>query len=142
MTELSNDVSLKAIALDTGGTMSDSFLIDKSGRFSVGKAITTPDQWEGIYNSINDGLSQWGAQLAVAGKSVDGLVYSGTAMLNMLLERKGNNKIGVIINAGFEDTLRLGRALQCWIWLDYGGRLHAREHEHPDPILPRKQIKV
>ncbi|MHA1296940.1 MAG: hydantoinase/oxoprolinase family protein [Promethearchaeota archaeon] len=49
--------------------------------------------------------------------------------------------MGVIVNAGFEDLHRLGRALQCWIWLDYGGRLHAREHEHPEPLIPRKQIK-
>jgi len=142
LTELKNEVSLKAIALDTGGTMTDSFLIDQEGSFSVGKAITTPDDESiGILNSIQDVLTQWNSTLEDSGKTVDALVYSGTAMLNKLLERKGNSKIGVIVNAGFEDTLRLGRALQCWIWLDYGGRLHAREHEHPKPIIPRKQIK-
>ncbi len=133
--------NIKAIALDTGGTMSDSFIIDDKGRFSIGKAQTTPEEAEGIFNSIKDALSQWDTTLDISGNTVEALVYSGTAMLNRLLERKGNSNIGVIVNTGFEDLLRLGRALQCWIWLDYAGRLHAREHEHPKPLIPRKQIK-
>jgi len=132
----------KAIALDTGGTMTDSFIIDENGYFTVGKAQTTPEnESDGILNSINDGLSYKNAKLEDIGPDVEALVYSGTAMLNRLLEREGNGNIGVIVNAGFEDLHRLGRALQCWIWLDYGGRLHAREHEHPEPLIPRKQIK-
>ena len=135
-------VKIKSIALDTGGTMTDSFIIDESGNFTVGKAQTTPkNESEGILISIADSLQYRGTTLAESGESVEALVYSGTAMLNRLLEREGNSNIGVIVNAGFEDLLRLGRALQCWIWLDYGGRLHAREHEHPEPLIPRKQIK-
>ncbi|MFX1443942.1 MAG: hydantoinase/oxoprolinase family protein [Promethearchaeota archaeon] len=135
-------VKIKSIALDTGGTMTDSFIIDETGKFTVGKAQTTPEnESEGILNSIADSLQYRGITLADSGESVEALVYSGTAMLNRLLEREGNSNIGVIVNAGFEDLLRLGRALQCWIWLDYGGRLHAREHEHPEPLIPRKQIK-
>ena len=133
---------LKAIALDTGGTMTDSFIIDEKGSFSVGKAITTPEEESiGISNSIEDSLSNWNSTLEQSGHSVEALVYSGTSMLNKLLERKGSSKIGVIVNKGFEDLHRLGRALQCWIWLDYGGRLHAREHEHPKPLVPRKYFK-
>ncbi len=140
--ETNKSSALKAIALDTGGTMTDSFLIDEQGRFAVGKALTTPeDEFNGIYNSISDSLSHWNAKLEDSGRTVDALVYSGTIILNKLLERKGNDKIGVITNAGFEDVHRLGRALQCWIGLDFAGRLHAREHEHPKPLVPRKQIK-
>jgi len=135
-------VKIKSIALDTGGTMTDSFIIDESGNFTVGKAQTTPqNESEGILKSIADSLQYRGTTLSESAESVEALVYSGTAMINRLLEREGNSNIGVIVNAGFEDLLRLGRALQCWIWLDYGGRLHAREHEHPEPLIPRKQIK-
>ncbi|MBA7598927.1 Acetone carboxylase beta subunit [subsurface metagenome] len=130
------------MAFDTGGTMSDAFIIDEKGVFIVGKAQTTPDnESEGILNSIRDALEQWNTSIEVSGHSIEALVYSGTAMVNRLLERQGNSNIGVITNAGFEDLHRLGRALQCWIYLDYGGRLHAREHEHPKPLIPRKQIK-
>ena len=52
MTE-ANKINLKAIALDTGGTMTDSFIIDERGIFLVGKALTTPDYESiGIINSI------------------------------------------------------------------------------------------
>ncbi|MFW9897840.1 MAG: hydantoinase/oxoprolinase family protein [Candidatus Thorarchaeota archaeon] len=142
MSKSNKKVKLRAIALDTGGTMTDSFIIDEEGVFTVGKAQTTPEnESDGILNSIADSLYYRDTTLDKSGKTVEALVYSGTAMLNRLLEREGNSNIGVIVNAGFEDLLRLGRALQCWIWLDYGGRLHAREHEHPTPLIPRKQIK-
>ena len=139
---MSKSKNLVAMAFDTGGTMSDTFIIDEEGVFIVGKAQTTPDnESEGILNSIEDALDQWNTSIDVASHSIEALVYSGTAMVNRLLERQGNSYIGVIVNAGFEDLHRLGRALQCWIYLDYGGRLHAREHEHPKPLIPRKQIK-
>jgi len=133
---------LKAIALDTGGTMTDSFIIDEKGTFAIGKALTTgKEEAIGIMNSITDSLRKWDTTLEKMGNSVEALVYSGTAMLNRLLEREGDSNIGVIVNAGFEDLHRLGRALQCWMWLDYAGRLHAREHEHPKPLVQRKNFK-
>ncbi len=139
---MSKSKKLIAMAFDTGGTMSDTFIIDEEGIFIVGKAQTTPDnESDGILDSIGDALEQWNTSIGVSGHSIEALVYSGTAMVNRLLERQGNSNIGVIVNAGFEDLHRLGRALQCWIYLDYGGRLHAREHEHPEPLIPRKQIK-
>jgi len=139
---MSKTKNLVAMAFDTGGTMSDTFTIDEQGTFVVGKAQTTPEnESEGILNSIIDALEQWNIKIEDSGNSIEALVYSGTAMVNRLLERQGNSNIGVIVNAGFEDLHRLGRALQCWIYLDYGGRLHAREHEHPEPLIPRKQIK-
>jgi N-methylhydantoinase A/acetone carboxylase beta subunit len=142
MSKPDNKITPRAIALDTGGTMSDSFIIDEKGEFSVGKAVTTPEnESKGIINSINDCLTPWKISLEEVGEYVSALVYSGTAMLNRLLEREGDSNIGVIVNKGFEDLPRLGRALQCWIGLDYGGRLHAREHEHPEPLIDQKNIK-
>ena len=140
--ELEQEFIPRALALDTGGTMTDSFIIDEKGSFTVGKAQTTPENESiGIFNSITDGLGYKNTNLEQSGRKIDALVYSGTAMLNRLLEREGNSNIGVIVNAGFEDLHRLGRALQCWMWLDYGGRLHAREHEHPKTLVPRKNFK-
>jgi len=134
--------TLKAIALDTGGTMTDSFIIDENGAFVIGKALTTgKEEVIGVLNSIADSLDEWNGTLEEMGSGVEALVYSGTAMLNRLLEREGDSNIGVIVNTGFEDLHRLGRALQCWMWLDYGGRLHAREHEHPVPLVQRRNFK-
>ena len=40
---MSKSKNLVAMAFDTGGTMSDTFIIDEEGVFVVGKAQTTPD---------------------------------------------------------------------------------------------------
>ena len=50
----------RVIAYDAGGTMTDSFLVDKSGSFVVGKAQTTPeDESRGLLASTEDALAQW-----------------------------------------------------------------------------------
>ena len=73
MTE-ANKIKARSISLDTGGTMTDSFVIDAEGRFAVGKVLTTPnDESEGILNSIEDSLSQWSTSLEAAGSTVDAL---------------------------------------------------------------------
>jgi len=62
-------------------------------------------------------------------------------MLNRLLEREGEGNIGLITNGGMEDQHRFGRGIQSWADRSYAGRLHAREHEHPEPLVPRENIR-
>ncbi|WP_246985431.1 hydantoinase/oxoprolinase family protein [Halorientalis marina] len=132
----------RLLALDTGGTMTDSFIVDEEANYTVGKAQTTPDdEAVGVRDSFDNGLGYWGTSFSESAASLDGVVYAGTAMLNRLLEREGEGDIGVITTGGFEDHHRMGRAIQSWADLSYAGRLHAREHEHPEPIVPRENIK-
>lgn len=130
------------LALDTGGTMTDSIVVDHDGRMTVGKAQTTPqDESEGVVNSFSDALGYWDQDLDSGARDIQKTVYSGTAMLNRLVEREGEGNIGLITNHGFEDTHRFGRGIQVWAGLSYSGRLHAREHEHPEPIILRDNIE-
>jgi acetone carboxylase beta subunit len=130
------------LSLDTGGTMTDTFVVDQHGEYTVGKAQTTPgDESEGVISSFGDAMSYWDTSLARSADTLRGTVYSGTAMLNRLLEREGRGNIGVITNSGFEDTHRFGRGIQSWADLSYAGRLHGREHEHPEPIVPRENVR-
>lgn len=132
----------KLLALDTGGTMTDSFIVDETAEYTVGKAQTTPNnEAEGVFESVTNGLGYWNRTLEDSAKSLQGAVYGGTAMLNRLLEREGDSNIGVITNKGFEDTHRFGRGIQSWVGKSYSGRLHAREHEHQEPLVPRENIK-
>jgi acetone carboxylase beta subunit len=132
----------KLLSLDTGGTMTDTFVVDSQANYTVGKAQTTPeDEAVGVINSFEDSLGRWDVSLEDGSESLEGAVYSGTAMLNRLLEREGEGNIGVITTRGFEDQHRFGRGIQSWADLSYAGRLHAREHMHPEPIVPRENIK-
>jgi N-methylhydantoinase A/acetone carboxylase beta subunit len=122
--------------------MTDSFIVDKEANYTVGKAQTTPDDESvGVKDSFDNGLGYWDTSFRESAASLDGVVYAGTAMLNRLLEREGEGDIGVITTAGFEDHHRMGRGIACWADLSYAGRLHAREHEHPEPLVPRENIK-
>ena len=132
----------RMLAMDTGGTMTDTFVVDEAANYTVGKAQTTPDD-ESICtrNSFADALDNWGVDPGEGAEGLEGIVYSGTAMLNRLLEREGEGSIGVITNGGMEDQLRFGRGIQSWADRSYAGRLHAREHEHPEPLVPRENIR-
>ena len=68
------------IACDAGGTMTDTVIVDAAGRFSIGKASTTPhDQSIGYIESLEDGFSNWGIefnkQAAALLGEVDAIVY-------------------------------------------------------------------
>ncbi len=73
---MSKTKNLVAMAFDTGGTMSDTFIIDEQGVFIVGKAQTTPNnESEGILNSISDALEQWNTSIEVSGHSLEAFIY-------------------------------------------------------------------
>lgn len=101
----------RILAIDAGGTMTDTFIIDQNGGFVVGKAQTTPDdESRGFLRSSEDALSYWGMSVEDAFPSLATGIYSGTAMINRVLERKGR-KVGVIVSLGMEDYFRLERGV-------------------------------
>ena len=52
----------RVLAIDAGGTMTDTFIVDQAGEFVVGKAQTTPeDESAGFMASAVDALEQWGS---------------------------------------------------------------------------------
>jgi acetone carboxylase, beta subunit len=130
----------RVLAIDAGGTMTDTFVVDDAGRFVVGKAQTTPhDESEGFLRSADDALAQWGSDVATAFPQVASGIFSGTAMLNRLLSRQGL-RIGAIVTAGHEDVLRIERAVQTYLGFPYGDRLHVATHHHNPPLVPRELV--
>jgi acetone carboxylase beta subunit len=78
----------RVLAIDAGGTMTDTFIVDERGSFVVGKAQTTPeDESLGFMRSSEDALAQWDSQPGEAFPRIVSGIYSGTAMLNRLLQR-------------------------------------------------------
>ncbi len=77
-----------------------------------------------------------GAGAVVSQRIVSG-IYSGTAMLNRLLERKGR-KVGCIVSGGLEDYFKLERGIQTYLGYPYSDRLHVATHHHNEPLVPRK----
>ncbi len=135
------DRAPRILAIDTGGTMTDTFFIDREGEFVVGKAQTTPeDESLGFMHSCADALNYWETEPAEGFPSLATAIYSGTIMLNRLLERKGS-KVGLIVTKGCEDYFRLERASQTYLGYSYSDRLHVCTHQHNQPLVPFHLIR-
>src|ERR1700758_3200051 len=130
--------SLQVLGIDAGGTMTDTFFVDSDGDFVVGKAQSTPqNEAIGLINSSKDGLALWGISLTAALSQLQTGVYSGTAMLNRVVQRKGL-KCGLIVNRGMEDFHRMGRAIQAYLGYAYEDRIHLNTHRYDPPLVPRQ----
>jgi acetone carboxylase beta subunit len=139
--ELSESPDPRVLAIDAGGTMTDTFIVDGTGRFVVGKAQTTPeDESVGFMRSAEDALKQWGSSPAQSFPGIVTGIFSGTAMLNRLLSRQGL-EIGAIVTAGQEDYLRIERGIQTYLGYSYSDRLHLVTHFHNQPLVPRQRMK-
>lgn len=134
------DRNPRVLAIDAGGTMTDTFVVDAAGEFVVGKAQTTPeDESAGFMRSAEDALAQWGSTPEQAFPKIASGIFSGTAMINRLLARQGR-KVGVIVSAGQEDYLRIERAIQTYLGYSYSDRLHLATHFHNEPLVPRERM--
>jgi acetone carboxylase beta subunit len=131
----------RVLAIDAGGTMTDTFIVDDAGSFVVGKAQTTPeDESKGFMESARDALEQWESSPEDAFGRIGSGIYGGTAMLNRLLQRQGL-RVGAIVSYGQEDYLELERGIQTFLGYSYADRLHVATHHHNEPIVPRERMK-
>src|SRR4051794_36919497 len=130
----------RVLAIDAGGTMTDTFIVDDEGNFIVGKAQTTPqDESIGLISSAEDAMRQWDSTPEEAFPRIQSAVFSGTAMLNRLLTRKGR-RVGALVTAGQEDSLQMERGIQTYLGFSYADRLHIATHHHNEPLIPRARV--
>jgi acetone carboxylase beta subunit len=81
---------VQVLGIDAGGTMTDTFFVREDGRFVVGKAQSHPDDESlAVYNSSQDALAHWQRDVEGVYAELVTCVYSGTAMLNRVVQRKG-----------------------------------------------------
>jgi N-methylhydantoinase A len=128
------------LGIDAGGTMTDTFIVDENGDFTVGKAATTPhDESAGFLESAEDAVSYWGSDTGSLYPALEVALYSGTTMLNTLLQRRGT-KLGLVTTKGFEDDVLMGRGMQSWTGYSYSDRIHAVTHIHPKALVARRHV--
>ncbi len=135
------DARVQVMGIDAGGTMTDTFFVKENGSFVVGKAQSNPeDESLAIYNSSQDALSHWESDVSKVYPELVTCVYSGTAMLNRVVQRRGM-EVGLICNKGFEQMHSMGRALQSYLGYALEERLHINTHKYDDPLIPLKRIR-
>jgi len=132
---------VQVLGIDAGGTMTDTFFVREDGRFVVGKAQSNPgDESLAIRNSSQDALAHWQRDIADVYPQLLTCVYSGTAMLNRVLQRKGLN-VGLICNKGFEHQHIMGRAVQSYLGYALEERIHLNTHRYDEPLVPLSRIR-
>jgi len=66
----------RVLAIDAGGTMTDTFVVDRAGAFVLGKAQTTPeDEAQGFMASTRDALRYWDLEVDAAMPAVVSGIY-------------------------------------------------------------------
>ena len=127
---------VQVLGIDAGGTMTDTFFVREDGRFVVGKAQSNPqDESLAIYNSSEDALAHWGRTIDEVYPEMVTCVYSGTAMLNRVVQRKGLD-VGLLCNKGFEHVHSMGRAVQSYLGYALEERIHLNTHRYDEPLVP------
>jgi N-methylhydantoinase A/oxoprolinase/acetone carboxylase beta subunit len=130
------------VSTDMGGTFVDAVVWDLGrGRYSIGKAPTTPaDPPAGIVSAVAAAAER--AELTIDGVLRDtALFVNGTTVTtNAMIERKGV-ATGLLITAGFEDTIAIGNVIARTAGLDEIQLLDYRNAERPPPVVPRRLVR-
>ncbi|NMG14420.1 hydantoinase/oxoprolinase family protein [Aromatoleum bremense] len=132
---------VQVMGIDAGGTMTDTFFVREDGRFVVGKAQSNPaDESLAIFNSSQDALAHWERDVDQVYPELVTCVYSGTAMLNRVVQRKGLD-VGLICNRGFEQVHSMGRAIQSYLGYALEDRIHLNTHRYDEPLVPLSRTR-
>lgn len=128
------------VAVDIGGTFTDSVVLDESGRITTGKALSTPDDFAvGVIESIRDvagGLALSDERELLARTRV--FFHGCTVADNTLLTRSGP-VTGVLATQGFGDTMLMMRG-KLSRGLTESEAAHVSALQKPEPIVPRRLI--
>ncbi len=136
--------AIKLTGTDAGGTMTDMFVVDEHGEFTIGKAESNTEESISYWNALADATGYWGIECDKDAKrflpGTEVMVYSGTTILNVLVTRTGR-KLGLICTRGNESTLQHERAKSVCAGYAQADRLHQVAHIHNEPLIPRKLIR-
>jgi N-methylhydantoinase A len=117
------------VGVDTGGTFTDCVVIDEAGGIHAFKELSTPkDPSVGLYNVIEKAAGSFGLTLQEFLPRLEFFAHGTTVATNTLLTAKGA-VTGLILTAGFRDTLEMRRAHKENIWDLY--------LPVPKPLVPR-----
>ena len=127
--------------VDTGGTHTDTVVIDENGHVTEAKAPSTPDDFaRGFFDSLKVAAEKKGLSLQdLLAKSE--LVSHGTTVgTNAIIEGEGTNA-ALVTTRGAEDVIFIMRAATGRSkGLPVEDVLQFQESDKPDPIIPKERV--
>lgn len=128
------------VAVDAGGTMTDTFLMDEGGAFRLGKSLTNPaDESKSYIASLGDAAGDMEMTSRDIHRACGLSIYTGTTMLNLLVTQ-GGAKVGLLTTKGQGDQARQERNL-TWLGLSYEDTMHQVLHEHTAPLVDPRNVR-
>ena len=127
------------LALDAGGTMTDTILVFPDGGFTVGKSLTNRAHEASSYlESVADAAHAAQMSSADVHSRAAVSIYAGTGMLNTVLTGTGR-RAGLLITRGFEDITIIEGGL-TYLGQAQHDLLHNQLHEHTRPMIDRTHV--
>ena len=129
------------LGIDAGGTMTDTFIVDENGDFTVGKAATTPhDESLGFLESADRRDVLLGDRPASRSTRSSRSRSTRARRWSTRCSRVAASKVGLVTTKGFEDDILMGRGMQSWTGYSYSDRIHAVTHVHPSALVDRRHV--
>lgn len=129
------------IGTDIGGTFTDLVYLSDDGDVRIFKALTTPDnRTQGVIDAMTLAAEADGQSLEQLIEQLGYFAHGTTAATNAFIERKGA-VTGLLTTRGFEDTLRIQRAMAGWIGLPSHEISHFSKRHTPTQIIPPELIQ-
>ena len=131
----------RVISVDTGGTFTDTVLVDEGGSRTTGKALTTPeDPSKGVIASVANATDNADESLSSVLSDTDVFFHGTTLTTNTVLERTGS-EVGLVTTRGHQDALHIGRIKNRTEGLTREEIKQYAEHQKPDPIVPKHRTR-
>lgn len=128
------------IGIDTGGTFTDTVVVDDVGNRVTGKSETTPSApTEGILDSLDDAIEDLDDDLEATLAATETLFHGTTLTTNTVLERTGRD-VGLITTRGHADALHIGRTKTRTTGLTREEQQHYADQQKPEPLVPKSDI--
>jgi N-methylhydantoinase A len=129
------------VGVDIGGTFTDCIVLSESGKITIGKALSTPDDFaQGALNAVSDAARNLGMSSADEVLHRTQLFFHAcTIGENTLITRTGA-KTGLITTTGFADVLLMMRG-RITDGLTDEQATHLAAMSKPVPFVPRRLIE-
>ena len=129
------------IGVDTGGTFTDSVIIDEAGVITRGKALTTPKNFlVGVEGSLTAAAERLHSTLPQVLSNTRVFCFGTTIGTNAVATRTGT-KTGMVTTTGMGDIVHIARGMSKWGGLPEAEIKHMATTRRSYPIVPKNLIK-
>ncbi|MBM4261897.1 MAG: hydantoinase/oxoprolinase family protein [Deltaproteobacteria bacterium] len=126
------------VGVDIGGTFTDCVVVSDQGKVTIGKALSTPDDFaEGAVNAVRDAARNLGLPNEDAVLGATRLFFHACTVGDNTLITRAGAKTGLITTKGFADTLLMMRG-RITEGLTEAEADHLAALSKPEPFVPRR----